>query len=164
MIRAARKDDAPALCAIYNHYIRGSHATFREEPVSASEMAELIETLGAIWPWLICLRGGDVLGYAYAKRWQPRSAYRYAVEASVYVAPGAEGQGVGTGLYRELLSRLRQAGVHTVIGGIALPNDASVALHEKLGFEKVGQLKEVGWKQRRWIDVGYWQLVFPQAG
>lgn len=109
-------------------------------------------------PWLVAEAEGVVAGYAYATKWRVRHAYRFSVESSVYLAPASAGQGIGTMLYRALLDRLRDGGFHLAIGGIALPNAASIALHEKLGFEKVAQFREVGFKFGRWTDVGYWQL------
>jgi len=100
-----------------------------------------------------------LLGYAYAGRWKVRSAYRYSVETTIYLEQGREGQGVGKRLYTELLSLLLARGVHVAIGGAALPNEASVALHEKLGFERVATFRQVGFKHGRWIDVAYWQIV-----
>lgn len=102
---------------------------------------------------------GVVVGYAYASKWKARSAYRFAVESTVYLDPHYTGKGVGTKLYQELLKILRTKSLHVVIGGIAQPNPASVALHERLGFEKVAHFKEVGFKLGRRVDVGYWQLA-----
>jgi phosphinothricin acetyltransferase len=110
-------------------------------------------------PWLVLCEGGQLLGYAYASQWRARIGYRHAVETSVYLDPGACGRGLGTRLYLALLGGLRAAGYRTVIGGIALPNPGSVALHEKLGFEPVARFREVGRKFNEWVDVGYWQLL-----
>lgn len=104
-------------------------------------------------------KASQLLGYCYASKWKGRCAYRYSVESTVYLSPDATGKGIGSKLYGTLLAELRQRQFHTVIGGIALPNPASVALHEKLGFEKVAQFRQVGNKFGRWIDVGYWQLL-----
>src|SRR5690606_39143142 len=98
-------------------------------------------------------------GYAYAARWKGRCAYRYSVESTIYLDLGARRGGIGTVLYAALLERLRSRGYHAVIGGIALPNDASVRLHEQLGFRKVAHFPEVGFKLGRWVDVGYWQII-----
>ncbi|HVL74651.1 MAG TPA: arsinothricin resistance N-acetyltransferase ArsN1 family B [Noviherbaspirillum sp.] len=154
-IRAAVADDAPVLCAIYNHYVLTSAISFEEAPVSIDEMAARIR---ATSPWFVLEQDGVVAGYAYATPWRTRAAYRYSVESTVYVAPDRHGQGFGAQLYRALIAALRERGVHSVIGGIAQPNPASVALHEKLGFEQVALFREVGRKFDRWIDVGYWQL------
>lgn len=124
------------------------------------EIARRIEEVqSASLPWLIAETGGQLAGYCYATRWRTRTAYRFAVEITVYVARHSGGRGIGSTLYTHLLPKLRSAGIHSVIGGIALPNDASVALHEKFGFRKVAHFQEVGFKFGRWIDVGYRQLT-----
>jgi L-amino acid N-acyltransferase YncA len=159
-IRAATAGDAEAMARIYNHYIRETIVTFEEEPVDGATMAaRLQETAAVSLPWLVAEAGGGVLGYAYASKWKGRCAYRYSVESTVYLDPAQTGRGVGTQLYAALLDALRARSLHAVIGGIALPNAASVGLHERLGFEKVAQFREVGFKFGRWIDVGYWQLL-----
>ncbi len=159
MIRACAAGDAPALCAIYNHYVRDTVITFEEAPVAAPEMAQRIVDAATRFPWLVAEEDNEVVGYAYATPWKARSAYRFSVESTVYVAPSQTGRGVGTALYRELIDALRKQGVHSVVGGIALPNAASITLHEKLGFKKIGQFVEIGRKFDRWVDVGYWELI-----
>lgn len=158
-IRPVTLDDAPAIASIYNHFVLTTSISFEEQAVPASDMAQRIaDVQAADLPWLVAEQDGAVLGYAYATKWRVRNAYRFSVESTVYLAPDSGGKGIGTVLYRELLERLRAGGYHLAIGGIALPNPASVALHEKLGFEKVAQFSEVGFKFDRWTDVGYWQL------
>jgi L-amino acid N-acyltransferase YncA len=159
MIRACTAADAAAICAIYNHYVLETVITFEETPVATTEMAQRIADVTARFPWLVAEEGGTVVGYAYATPWKVRSAYRFSVESTVYIAPGQMGRGVGTALYRELIDALRTLGVHCAVGGIALPNAASIALHEKLGFRKIGQFVEIGRKFDRWVDVGYWELI-----
>jgi phosphinothricin acetyltransferase len=159
-IREIRLDDIPALTAIYNHYVRTSIATFAEQEITTAEFAAQVASVeAATLPWLVAVTGPDVVGYAYAALWKARSAYRFAVEISVYLSPGAEGRGTGSRLYADLLDRLRARGVHAAIGGVSLPNDTSVALHRKFGFEQVARFREVGFKFGQWIDVGYWELV-----
>lgn len=185
MIRPATLDDAAAVARIYDHYVRNTVATFEEEPVPVAEMASRIDRIGRMGlPFLVVTaedawtaseppsdgggtRGGrgagdshDVaVGYAYANRWRDRSAYRHTVETSIYLDLDHTGRGVGTHLYATLLETLRERGLHVAIGGITLPNPASVALHEKLGFRIAAQFHEVGFKFGDWLDVGYWQLV-----
>lgn len=160
-VRAAHVDDADAIVCIYNHYITTSVITFEEQTLSATEMAQRITDVNALGlPWLVAEKDGDVLGYAYATRWKPRIAYRYSVEITVYMAPGQAGKGTGTALYAELFRLLKARGVHAAVGGIALPNPASVALHEKVGMKKIGEFEQIGFKQGRWLNVGYWQIVF----
>ncbi|OFA05402.1 arsinothricin resistance N-acetyltransferase ArsN1 family B [Duganella phyllosphaerae] len=157
-LRDAVAADAQSVADIYNHYILGTTITFEELAVTHADMAGRIAGLQAAGlPWLVAEHDGVVVGYAYATKWRVRPAYRFSVESTVYLAPEFAGQGVGTALYSSLLQRLIDDGYHLVIGGIALPNPGSVALHEKLGFEKVGEFKQVGFKLDRWIDVGYWQ-------
>jgi len=159
MVRPATSQDAAAIAAIYNHYVANSIITFEEEPVSVDEMsARLAEVTGSL-PWLVFESDGEVKGYAYASPWKSRCAYRYSVETTVYLAAKSTGRGIGTQLYTALLADLRRRSLHSVIGGVALPNEASVSLHEKFGFEKVAHFKQVGWKFERWIDVGYWELM-----
>lgn len=160
-IRDATADDAAAIAAIYNHFILHSSISFEEEPVPHAVMAQRIADVHALGlPWLaVDDHAGTLLGYAYATRWRVRRAYRHSVETSVYLHRDAAGRGLGAALYGALLQRLRACGCHLAIGGIAQPNPASVALHEKMGFEQVAMFREVGFKFGRWIDVGYWQLT-----
>ena len=160
MIRPATPADAAAIAAIYNHYVANTIITFEEDAVGPEDMARRVaETLDASLPWFVWEEGGRILGYASASKWKSRCAYRHAVESTIYLDQSATGRGLGTVLYTALLADLKARGLHAVIGGIALPNAASVALSEKLGFKKIGQFKEVGWKFRQWIDVGYWELI-----
>lgn len=163
MIRDATENDAAAIAAIYNPYITDLLTSFEKDPVSPETMMERIQTVQARYPWLVHEADGEIIGYAYATRWKERHAYRYCAECAVYLRPGAGGKGKGTALYTGLLSRLPACEVQVAIGCIALPNDASVALHEKLGFRKVGHFPEVGHKFGQWIDVGYWQLRLDDA-
>ena len=158
MIRPATAADAAAIATIYNHYVATTTISFEEEPVGIDGMAERIATVAASLPWLVFEDEGQLVGYAYATPWRVRSAYRYSAESSVYVAPGHAGKGIGKRLYHALIGELRERGLHMVIGGIAQPNEASVALHEALGFRKVAHFSEVGMKFGRWVDVGYWEL------
>ena len=157
-VRCASAADAEAIAPIYGHYVLNTTISFEEQPVPPSEMAQRIdEVLSASLPWLVAERDGAVVGYAYAGKWKGRCAYRHSVESSVYVDPAFTGRGIGRQLYQVLLELLRERSIHVVIGGIALPNAASVALHEAMGFSKVAHFREVGYKFGQWIDVGYWQ-------
>jgi phosphinothricin acetyltransferase len=161
MIRRAKSYDAGSLAGIYNYYISNTIVTFEEDIISAEEMNKRIqETESTGLPWLVAERNGEIIGYAYASKWKGRCAYRFSVEATVYLSPLAKSEGWGTRLYDELFSSLKESAIHAVIGGIALPNPASIALHEKFGMEKVAHFKEVGSKFGSWVDVGYWQVVF----
>lgn len=160
-VRPATAADAAAIAAIYNHYIRETVITFEEEPVAEAEMARRIADVqaGAL-PWLVADEAGAVQGYAYASPWRARSAYRFSVEVTIYLASSALRRGLGTRLYDALFAELRTRHMHVAIGCIALPNETSVALHEKFGMRQVGHFPEVGFKFGRWIDVGYWQRTF----
>jgi phosphinothricin acetyltransferase len=163
-IRPAAVSDAAGIATIYNHYVSKTVITFEEEEVEPSEIARRIEEVAtASLPWFVATREGRLLGYAYATRWRVRPAYRFSTEVTLYVDPGLARRGIGTRLYEQLLPGLQDCGIRTAIGGIALPNEASVALHERFGFEKVAHFREVGFKFNRWIDVGYWQRNL-QAG
>lgn len=157
MIRPAQSADAAGVCAIYNHYVANTVATFEEACVPIDAMAQRIESTLATGTGLVAECDGAVAGYAYAKQWKARSAYRYSVESSVYIAPARIGLGIGTALYAELIDALQRCGRHSVVACIALPNDGSIRLHEKFGFTQVAHFRECGFKFGRWVDVGYWQ-------
>lgn len=159
MIRPARITDSQILADIYNHYISTSTSTFEEVTISAQMMGERIQKIAKLFPWIVFEVQGEILGYAYASEWKPRSAYRYTVESTVYIKNGQEGKGIGSALYSRLLTELRSLEIHAVIAGITLPNEASVLLHEKMGFVKVAHFKETGFKFDEWRDVGYWELI-----
>ena len=162
-IRPVVKSDAAAIAAIYNYYVLQTIVTFEEEAVSVAEMEQRIEEISAAYPWIVFVEDGQVLGYAYASGWKSRCAYRNSVETTVYLHTEAVGKGAGTRLYKALLMQLQERGLHTAIGGIALPNAASIALHEKMGFHKVAEFQEVGFKFEQWINVGYWQVLIGEG-
>jgi L-amino acid N-acyltransferase YncA len=160
MLRAVTSTDAAMIAEIYNHYVMNTIITFEEEEISAREMAQRItEVQESGLPWFVWAENGRILGYSYASKWKSRCSYRFSVEATVYLAKDATGRGLGTKLYQALIDALRPNRIHAVIGGVALPNEGSIALHEKLGFQKIAHFKEVGWKFDQWIDVGYWELI-----
>jgi phosphinothricin acetyltransferase len=159
-VRSAALEDAPAVAGIYNHYVAHTAVTFEEEAVPALEISRRIAEANSVaLPWLVAERDGAIVGYAYATRWRARRAYRFSTEVTAYVAADQLGRGVGSVLYTHLIAELRKCQVHAAMGGIALPNDASIALHQKFGFRKVAHFDQVGFKFNRWIDVGYWQLL-----
>ena len=157
-LRIASPADAAAIADVYNWYVANTAITFEVDPVPPEEMARRIETVLAAHEWLVLERGGELLGYAYAGRYHARAAYGWTAESTIYLRHGLEGQGLGTRLYAELVRRIFARGYRSLIGGIALPNEPSVRLHERLGFEKVSHLRRIGFKLERWIDVGHWQL------
>lgn len=163
-IRSVSSSDADSIAAIYNHYISTSVVTFEEEEVPTVEMAARIEDVrSSLLPWYVAVDDGTTVGYAYATPWRVRSAYRYSVEVTAYVAPDCLGRGIGNTLYRQLIPALRERGIHTALAGIALPNARSIALHELFGFCKAAHLSQVGFKMKQWVDVGYWQLIVDPA-
>lgn len=158
VIRAFAAGDEDEIVAIYNWYITNTVITFEEQPISAEDMAARIQAGDETCPWFVVEVDNRVLGYAYATLWKPRSAYRSSRETSIYLHRAAIGKGLGKLLYKHLINELRKAPIHLLIGGIALPNAGSVALHESLGFTPVGKFCEVGKKFGKWVDVAYWQL------
>lgn len=158
MIRPVTTEDAAQICEIYNHYVLETAITFEEEAVPVAEMQRRIAEASKL-PWRVWEEDGRLLGYCYAKPWRPRSAYRYSVETTLYLRADSLGRGIGSRLYRTLIADLGAQGVHAVIGGIVVPNEASAALHEKLGFRKTAHFREVGWKFEEWRDVEYWELI-----
>lgn len=158
MIRDVEFKDSIAIADIYNHYIQNSTCTFEEERVSEREMCSRITAvIEHGMPWLVYEHEGQVVGYCYAKPWNTRSAYRFTVESSVYVDANSPVSGVGTLLYQHLFLRLDSLDIKNVMSVITLPNDQSVAFHNKMGMEQVGHFKRMGFKFGKWLDVGYWQ-------
>jgi L-amino acid N-acyltransferase YncA len=158
MIRPATIQDAQTIASIYNHYVKSSVVTFEVEPVSKFEMASRIKSITENYPFLVFEETEQVLGYAYITQWKARFAYRFSAEDTVYLHPDSVGKGIGSKLMEALIVELKNTDLHAIVGGIALPNEASVALHEKFGFRKIAQFEEIGFKFDRWVDVGYWEL------
>ena len=159
IIRSAKDSDAVELARIYNYYIDNTCVTFETEAIDTDDMARRItDTRDIPLPWLVAADDERILGYAYASKWKGRCAYRLAVESTIYLDSNETGKGTGRELYAALIDAIRAHSMRSVIGGISLPNEASIRLHESLGFRKVGHFERVGFKQDRWVDVGYWQL------
>lgn len=159
IVRNAQVADAAELVRIYNYYIENTCVTFETELIDADEVAKrIIDTRDIPLPWLVAADDERIIGYAYASKWKGRCAYRFAVESTIYLDSNETGQGLGRELYAALIEAVRAHSMTCMIGGIALPNDASIRLHESLGFRKVGHFERVGFKHDRWVDVGYWQL------
>ena len=155
LVRPAALTDADALAAIYRPIVEATTISFEEVAPDGAEFARRLAHTMQTHPWLVAETERGVVGYAYASRHRERSAYRFSVDVSVYVAEHARGNGIATALYTELFKRLSALGFHRAFAGIALPNEASVQLHHRFGFEPVGIYKEVGRKFGRWLDV-YW--------
>jgi L-amino acid N-acyltransferase YncA len=169
-IRPADPDRDAAACAeIYAPSVESTPISFETVPPDAGEMAHRIAKYAATHQFLVAEDGGGdgaggVIGYAYACRWAERAAYDWSVETSIYVADGQQGRGVGRALYAELFERLRAQGFRVAVAGITLPNPASIGLHESMGFEPIGALRDIGWKEGGWRDVGFWQLGLGAPG
>ena len=155
IVRSANAADAGACAGIYAPVVRDTVISFEDVPPTVEEMGRRI---GKAPAWLVAESDGVVLGYAYASSHRERAAYRFAVDFTVYLGEGARGRGLGRRLYEELIVACRDRGFHRAYGGIALPNEASVRLHEAVGFRPVGVYERVGWKFGAWHDVGWWQL------
>ena len=157
-IRRAIADDAAAIAAIYAPYVEASVVSFETVAPDEAEMRERVAALGTLYPWLVgCDEDGAILGYAYGSAFRTRPAYRFTVETTVYVADGAHRRGIGTILYRRLLALLEAQGFTQAIGAITIPNEASIRLHESLGFTRAGTYESVGFKLGEWRSVGLWQ-------
>lgn len=155
LLRPSGAADIPALTAIYGWNVLNGTGTFELEAPDQSEMTRrLDDVLSKGLPWLVAERGGDVLGYAYANHFRPRKAYRFCLEDSIYLAPEAQGQGIGKLLLAELMTQCEARGARqmlAVIGDSA--NAGSIGVHRALGFEQTGLMKSAGWKFERWLDV-----------
>lgn len=149
--------DAPACAAIYAPYVTESVISLELRAPTVDEFAERIERYAATHPFLVADTAGRVEGFAYGAPHRERAGYRWACDVSVYVAEGAQRRGLGRALYRELLALLAEQGLTMACAGITLPNEASVGLHEALGFEPVGVYRRIAWKAGSWWDVGWWQ-------
>ena len=155
LIRPSQDTDLPAIQAIYEHAVLHGTGTFETEVPDVAEMARRrAEVLSRALPYLVAVRGDAILGYAYANYFRPRMAYRFCVEDSIYLAPAAQGQGVGRLLLAELIARCERAGARQMLAVIGdSQNHGSVGVHRALGFEPTGLLKSSGWKFGRWLDV-----------
>jgi phosphinothricin acetyltransferase len=164
-IRPADPDrDAARCAAIYAPSVHSSAISFEVVPPDAAEFGRRIAKYAATHQFLVAEEGGEVIGYAYACRWAERPAYDWSVETSVYVDAAQHGKGVGRALYTELFDRLAAQGFRIAVAGVTLPNPASIALHESMGFQPIGSLREIGWKEGGWRDVGYWQRRLAPLG
>jgi L-amino acid N-acyltransferase YncA len=156
LIRDVVDADIDAVTRIYNHYIKHTCITFEEVEINSTEMANRIKNIQENFPFLVCENNNDLVGYAYASKWKDRSAYRYTAEVTIYLHPDYSGKKFGQQLYAELISQLKIKGFRVLLACIAIPNPASVGLHEKFGFTQVAHFRDVGYKMNRWLDVGYW--------
>lgn len=158
MVRTLETKDIPQILDIYNYYVLNTEVTFDDKPFSFDTFFNKVQTINKDFPFLVFENDNRILGYAYGSQFRPKPAYNKTVESTVYVKHGEHGKQIGTRLYSELLNLLQKENYHVVIGVLTLPNAISVKLHEKFGFVQVAQLKEVGFKFNKWLDVGFWQL------
>lgn len=159
LIRPATGEDVAEILAIYAPFVTDTPVSFEEEPPSLQEMRRRIERSHV---WLVAQDEGRVVGYAYGGAFHPRSAYRWSAEVSVYLGKGSRGRGLGRRLVTAVLDELRVRGYVNAFAGTTLPNQASTALFEALGFVKIAHQHEVGFKLGAWHDVGWWQLHLRQ--
>lgn len=166
-IRAATAKDAAVIAAIYAPYVLSGTVFFETEAPDAKGMAARMAASDGLYPWLVATTGdGDdeaVLAFAYASSFKDRPAYRWAVETAVYVSGPVQGQGTGQLLYDALLDTLGAQDFVQAVATLSLPNDYAIQLHEKVGFRRAGQYREIGFKQGRWLDVGIWQRELRNA-
>ena len=158
-IRPATSADASACAEIYAPYVTGSWVSFEVDPPSDAEMTVRIANYGASHAWLVAQIDGAVAGYAYGSPHRAREAYSTSADVAVYISPAFARAGIGGKLYDALFLMLKERKLHAAFAGIALPNDASIALHEAKGFTPVGIYREVGWKMGGWRDVSWWQRL-----
>ena len=162
--QAEASRDASACADIYAPFVLETAVSFEERPPDAAEFAERIKKVTARYPWLVAEDDGRIVGFAYATSHRERAAYRWAVDVAIYIDPGQHGRGIGRALYEALFELLEDQGYRVAVAGIALPNPASVALHEKLGFEPVGVYRQIGFKHGAWHDVAWYQRALASAG
>ena len=161
-IRMAGEADAEQVGAIYAPYVRETAISFEVEPPTTEEMGARIARMTRRYPWLVCTRDAEILGYAYASQHRERAAYQWSVDVSVYIDRRAWRRGIGQALYRALLRIITLQGFYNAYAGITLPNAGSVGLHEAVGFRPVGVYHAVGYKLGAWHDVGWWHLALRQ--
>jgi L-amino acid N-acyltransferase YncA len=162
-LRPVRETDAAAITRIYAPIVEQTTISFEEIAPSSDECAWRIREVTRDYPWFVACDGERVVGYAYGTRWRKRTAYRYSVEVTVYVDAEFHGKGVAGALYSALFLELQRRGFHRAFAGVALPNDASIALHQRCGFEPVGTYKEAGRKFGRWVDVAWLQRAVASS-
>ncbi|HYE83895.1 MAG TPA: arsinothricin resistance N-acetyltransferase ArsN1 family B [Clostridia bacterium] len=162
MLRFAKLQDAEQFCDIYAPYVLSTSISFETAVPSKDDMERRIEKITVDNPWLVFEDEKCIMGYAYASRHRERAAYRWSVDTSIYIRQDERGKGIGKELYNALLSILKLQGYYNAYAGICLPNEASVGIHEYLGFKKIAHYNKVGYKLGQWHDVGWWELLLKQ--
>lgn len=160
MIRKVTIEDAGRICEIYNYYVVNTVVSFETDAVSIEDMKQRIQdSISGDYPYFVYEINNIVVGYCYLHAWSGRCAYRTSTEISIYIDKDFLHRGIGRIMMDHMLNNIDLSRFHTIIAGIALPNEASIALHEKYGFEKISHFKEIGFKFGKWRDVGHWQLI-----
>jgi L-amino acid N-acyltransferase len=160
-LRNASADDAEALLTIYNHAVIHTTATFDLQERTREQQQRWMQQYGGRYPLIVAEREGTVVGFACLSPHRSKPAYAQTAEISLYIAPNAQGQGIGSRLMSEILHQAEQLKYHVIVAGITEGNEASVRLHEKYGFQYVGCFREVGYKFGQWLDVCYYQRMLP---
>lgn len=163
VIRGVRASDAAACLAIYRPHVTDTAVSFEYEAPSEVEFRARIESITRRHPWFVAVSDGQVVGYAYATEFRSRAAYRWCCETTVYVAEQLHGRGVARALYERLLRELTELGHTEALAVITLPNDPSVAFHERLCFRPAGRIERCGFKHGRWHAIGFWQRRLREA-
>ncbi len=164
LIRAATEDDFDGIAGILNHFIQHTAIHFAYEPLAATDLRDQWARQRSRYPFVVAEVEQRVAGFARAGAWRDRAAYAWTPESGVYVDEAHQRRGLGKALYARLFDIMSAQGFHSVVAGIALPNDPSVRLHEALGFVSVGRVARAGWKHGAWHDVGFWQKDLAEAG
>lgn len=159
MIRKFQDKDLQPIVDILNYYVKNDVCIFQMEPYSYTEIKQKFQSILQTYPVFIAEAEGKLVGFAYGSRWRDRPAYAQSVETSIYIHPDYKHSGLGKPLYQKLISALSEMNFHLVVAGMTMPNKGSQKLHEKLGFEKVGEFKDAGMKFGQWHNVGFWQKV-----
>ena len=162
VIRKVDLLDAEQIADIYRPFVESTPVSFETVAPDVGEVCHRIEQTIQIYPWFVCEVEGEIAGYAYASQHRARHHYQWSVDVTIYNHPGFRRQGLGRSLYAVLLDTLRRQGFVMAHAGITLPNEASVGLHEALGFQALGVYRNVGYKCGRWHDVGWWQYELAQ--
>lgn len=157
-IRLITESDADQVLEIYKPYILETIITFEYDVPTSEEFLRRVKTITSEYPWLVCLLGDKIVGYAYATKHRERTAYQWSVDAAVYLSPAVHRKGIARILYESLFSILRLQGYFNVYAGISLPNEKSVGFHKAMGYEEIGIYKNTGYKHGNWHDTAWFQI------
>jgi phosphinothricin acetyltransferase len=157
LIRKVKEEDAQAMATLYNHYVTHTNQTFETEEISAETMLGRVKECLQRYNWLVLEEDQEVIGFAYYKKFRKNIAYNHTAETAVYLNHTKTGKGYGKKLYQAMIDDAQANGFKELIGGVLLPNDGSVKIHEAMGFRKVAHFEKVGEKNGKYIDVAFWQ-------